>query len=324
MSFLTDKEELKPGLIIFRRADVDHRNFYCRIKLPKADRYKTISLRTPDISTAREKAFDHDADVRFRLKHDVPIFNRPFSDVAEEYVALQKRRAATGEISPLRVKKIASIIKAQLNPYVGTTQIHLIGHDRWENYPTHRRTVGQGRIARTGQTRPLTEDELAAAKAEAAAKAKAATARVISKRKTKVTEPRKAKTEWVFASDATISTEMSVFSGIMNYAATKRYIPVELSILRVATRVIEGGHGIDEPTLRKRFPKTQRAISEAVKVADASILTDNSRDKSEAFAVCRVQLGQVALYDVRTGPNPPPTVITGWMDRAVPLDKGDA
>lgn len=46
MAFVTDKEVLKPGLIIFRRADVDHRNWYCRVKLPKADRYKTVSLKT--------------------------------------------------------------------------------------------------------------------------------------------------------------------------------------------------------------------------------------------------------------------------------------
>jgi hypothetical protein len=72
MAFVTDKEVLKPGLIIFRRADVDHRNWYCRVKLPKADRYKTISLKTSDINAAREQAFDQDADVRFRLKHDPP------------------------------------------------------------------------------------------------------------------------------------------------------------------------------------------------------------------------------------------------------------
>ena len=48
MAFITDKEELKPGLIIFRRGDVTHRNFYCRVKLPKDDRYKTIALGTPD------------------------------------------------------------------------------------------------------------------------------------------------------------------------------------------------------------------------------------------------------------------------------------
>jgi integrase len=211
MAFITDKEELKPGLIIFRRTDVDHRNFYCRVKLPKEDRYKTISLKTADITAAREKAFDHDADVRFRLKHDVPVFNRPFSDVAEEYVALQERRAATGEITRRRVGTVKSVIKAQLNPYVGSTQIHLIGHERWENYPTWRRGISEGRIARRGQTRPLTEDEKTAAKAKASS----------------LQDPsKKEKTDWVFVSDSTISSEMSVFSGIMNFAAGKKYIPV--------------------------------------------------------------------------------------------------
>ena len=62
-------EELKPGLIIFRRGDVDHRMWYCRMKMPKADRYKTVSLKTSDKEAARERAFDQDADVRFRIKH---------------------------------------------------------------------------------------------------------------------------------------------------------------------------------------------------------------------------------------------------------------
>ncbi len=90
MSFIIDKEELKPGLIIFRRGDVGHKNWYCRIKLPKADRYKTVSLKTSDLHEARSRAFDVDADVRFRIKHEVPIFNKPFSEVATEYTESQK------------------------------------------------------------------------------------------------------------------------------------------------------------------------------------------------------------------------------------------
>jgi integrase len=88
MAFITDKEKLKSGLIIFRRGDVTHRNFYCRIKLPKEDRYKTIALGTADRQTAHDQAFDLDADIRFRIKHDVPVFNRPFRQVAEEYPKL--------------------------------------------------------------------------------------------------------------------------------------------------------------------------------------------------------------------------------------------
>jgi hypothetical protein len=138
MTFLIDIQELKPGLIIFRRADVKHRNWYCRIKLPQQDRYKSVSLKTADIDAARERAFDQDVDVRFRIKHDVPIFNRPFSQIAKEYADLQKERVAAGQIAHHRWEVVDSIIRAQLNPYVGTIQISLISQDRWQRYPLMR------------------------------------------------------------------------------------------------------------------------------------------------------------------------------------------
>jgi len=116
MTFLTDKEELKPGLVIFRRGDVQHRktDWLLPRQAPKSDRYKTISLKTADVSSARDRAYDHDADLRFRIKHDVPIFNHSFSQIAKEYVDLQKRRAATGQVSDARWRKCESVIRARL------------------------------------------------------------------------------------------------------------------------------------------------------------------------------------------------------------------
>jgi integrase len=146
VAFIIDKEQLKSGLIIFRRGDVAHRNFYCRIKLPKEDRYKTIALRTADRESARDQAFDADADIRFRIKHDVPVFNRPFRQVAEEYIALLERRAKLGEVSADSVKNVANRCRRVLDDYVGSTQIHLIGQDRWSGYPTWRRETGKGRV----------------------------------------------------------------------------------------------------------------------------------------------------------------------------------
>ncbi len=115
MAFVTEKSELKPGLILFRRGDVGHRMWYCRMKMPKADRYKTVSLKTTDIDAAKEKAFDQDADIRFRIKHDVPVFNRPFRDVAREYLLTQEARAKRGEISAARPKKLRAVIEGTLD-----------------------------------------------------------------------------------------------------------------------------------------------------------------------------------------------------------------
>jgi integrase len=112
MAFVTDKSELKPGLVLFRRGDVDHRMWYCRMKMPKADRYKTVSLKTTDIEVARERAFDQDADIRFRFKHDVPVFNHPFREVGREYLLTQEARANAERSAPRGPRKFAPSSKA--------------------------------------------------------------------------------------------------------------------------------------------------------------------------------------------------------------------
>ena len=145
MTFITDKEELKSGLIIFRRTDVQHDNWYCRMKLPGEDRYKTISLKTSRLNEARDLAFDQDAELRFKIKHEIPVFNRSFSEVAKEYSDLQKKRAAAGQITEHRWRVTDSHIRIALNAYVGTTQITLVGQDKWDDYPTWRLTNFKGR-----------------------------------------------------------------------------------------------------------------------------------------------------------------------------------
>lgn len=143
MAFLTDVQELKSGLVIFRRADVKHRNWYCRVKVPKEDRYKTISLKTENITEAKDKAFDHDADVRFRVKHDVPIFGKTFAQVAEEYSDHLKGVAESGQIKMNRWKIVDSYIRRNLIAYTGSTQIALLSDDRWKAYPLWRKKNGK-------------------------------------------------------------------------------------------------------------------------------------------------------------------------------------
>lgn len=145
MGFILDKEQVKKGLIIFRRGDVAHDEFYCRVRIKNEDRYKTISLRTSDRQTARDLALEADSDIRNRLKYEIPVFNRSFAQVAEEYANAQQRRANVGEVSQARAKNVKNKIDGPLNAYVGSTQIHLIGQDRWADYPLWRRENGLGR-----------------------------------------------------------------------------------------------------------------------------------------------------------------------------------
>lgn len=145
MPFHIDAQELKKGLTLFRRSDVKHRNWYCRVKLPGEHRYKTVSLKTSDINVAREQAFEHEGDLRFRLKHEIPVFDKTFALVAQEFADFQKERAEAGEITLHRWRVMNSHIKTQLSPYLGATQITQVGEDRWKSYPAWRHKNGKGR-----------------------------------------------------------------------------------------------------------------------------------------------------------------------------------
>jgi integrase len=224
MAFVTDKEEIKPGLIIFRRADVDHRNWYCRVKLPKADRYKTISLKTSDIGVARHMANEQEIKVRVRLESDIPVFNHTFRAVAKEYLATQEARAKRGEISKDRPKKLKAVIEGALEDYVGSIQVHRIGDELWASYPAWRRENGAGRNTRNG-VREISAGEAAELDArDATARARAMAKRGFTKLRTKAPTPAQARTV-AFISDATIRFEMSIFGAVMSYAIKKRYAP---------------------------------------------------------------------------------------------------
>jgi integrase len=224
MAFITEKEELKPGLIIFRRGDVDHRMWYCRMKMPKADRYKTVSLKTTDVTVAKEKAFDQDAEVRFRIKHDVPVFNHPFREVAHEYLLTQEARAKRGEISAARPKKLRAVIEGTLDRYAGSTQVHLIGDERWGSYPAWRRENGAGRHHRNGVREITAAVAQTFADYESSRRTKVQHTKGIRILKPIAVEPQGLQTV-PFISDSTIRFEMSIFGAIMNYAVKKRYVP---------------------------------------------------------------------------------------------------
>lgn len=145
MAFITDKEELKPGLVIFRRGDLDKRHWYCRVRLTQDDKYKTVCLKTGDINQARTMAFDQDAELRFKLKHEVPVFQRTFAQVAKEYLAFQEERKDTGQITRHAWRVLDSHVRARLNPYVGNTQVPLVTQDKWDKYPIWRHKNGKGR-----------------------------------------------------------------------------------------------------------------------------------------------------------------------------------
>jgi integrase len=75
----------------------------------------------------------------------MPVFDKPFGKVAQEYSDFQKQRADAGEITEKRWQVEEGYIRKQLIPYCGNEQITLIGESRWKSYPLWRRSNGKGR-----------------------------------------------------------------------------------------------------------------------------------------------------------------------------------
>jgi len=197
MAYLLDVEELTPGLIIYHRADVKHRMWYCRVKVPNIDRYKVVSLKTEEREAARKLAFKQYARVEFCLETDVPVFNRPFKEIAADYLKVQQERAATGEITKDRATVVGTAIRT-LDLYVGHLQIDSITQDKWNRYPTWRRQ--HGRRPSNWLTRKYSKS-------------------LKPPKEPDPNEKPKPVSTW------TIRHEMIVFRSIMAYAADRKFIP---------------------------------------------------------------------------------------------------
>ena len=97
----------------------------------------------------------------------------------------------------------------------------------------------------------------------------------------------------------------------------------ELSILRVNTRRLQGGHDVPEEKLRQRFPRTQEAIRLAAPLADMTFMFDNSRAIDKAFSLVRVQARASVLYDCRdttfSQEQELLDVASTWLSKVAPL-----
>ena len=71
---MLNKQELKPGLVIFQRSDVQHKDWHCRIKVPQEDRYKLFSLETTDVNVARDMAFKHETRMHIKLEDALALY----------------------------------------------------------------------------------------------------------------------------------------------------------------------------------------------------------------------------------------------------------
>ena len=129
---------------------------------------------------------------------------------------------------------------------------------------------------------------------------------------------------WVERSDGTIASKIELIEQMQaaGYFVLLTFVGLTnsaLSIARVQTRVTTGGHDVPLQKLLERFERTQHAIRAASRVADATVLVDNSLDEKHAFSVCRIQLRDEEIFDLRRTDTPPPPAVRAWLDVVCPL-----
>lgn len=90
-----------------------------------------------------------------------------------------------------------------------------------------------------------------------------------------------------------------------------------LSLGRVNSRVAAGGHKVSPEKILARFSRTQKAIGNALTIADAALLVDNSRDVACSFTPCYVRTRTGVSFDIRSDGHAPQEIAT-WLNVVVP------
>ena len=70
-------------------------------------------------------------------------------------------------------------------------------------------------------------------------------------------------------------------------------IPVELSVLRVQTRVESGGHDVPEDKIRQRHERLWTHVAEAITIADETTVYDNTKASDPHREVARFVEGRL-------------------------------
>lgn len=85
------------------------------------------------------------------------------------------------------------------------------------------------------------------------------------------------------------------------------YVPLELSLRRVAYRVRHGGHAVPEQKMRERYQRLWPLLDQAVRLADRTIIFENSTAKGHQA----VAVGTRGILRI-TGPDRP------WLHELLP------
>ncbi|MDO8385796.1 MAG: toxin [Polaromonas sp.] len=128
---------------------------------------------------------------------------------------------------------------------------------------------------------------------------------------------------WVEQADGRIESKIDVIKSLQEkgYFVVLLFVGlvnVDMSLLRVETRITQGGHAVPRQKLLERFPRTQKAVGHASPIADMTLMFDNSRGIQQAFTLARAQQKEQVIYDCRNPAyveNDLRNIASLWLDK---------
>lgn len=123
-------------VMLFQRGDVKSNIWNARIRV--AGRYKFISLKTEDFAKAKTEALDKFDYLRYRERDNLPVFEKKFHVVADEFLEHGRKRMEAGDVSPFWLSTAKSIIKVWKR-YLGDVDITKIPQTKITDYIPWRR-----------------------------------------------------------------------------------------------------------------------------------------------------------------------------------------
>ncbi len=131
-SFYQNQYFFRDGkVMLFQRADHKDKKWNARYRIQ--GRYKVKSLRTADFSKAKTVALEEYDELRFKDKHGLPIFDKSFEAVAEEFIEYGFKRIEAGEISQYWAGTAQSILR-NWQRYLANLDVNKIPQEKIDGY----------------------------------------------------------------------------------------------------------------------------------------------------------------------------------------------
>ncbi|BAE50927.1 tyrosine-type recombinase/integrase [Paramagnetospirillum magneticum] len=139
-------------IVLYTRADDRHGIWQARMRLGTDRTLVRRSMKTTDLAEAKRTAEELYEELRYKQRHDHPLKDQTFKQLAEDYVRKAKRDTLEGRLSKGRLVLVEGTLRRYLLPFFGKRPINSLTTADFNDYDDWRldywtRGYGADRVA---------------------------------------------------------------------------------------------------------------------------------------------------------------------------------